>query len=150
MGKEGRASLNSVIDTVYHKVAMTLFSWLEAQGEKELEKFRCIARLGMISPLSLSFISFCFVYVFFVENFHHFSSQMMKRKVPTLEPYVKTAYDHFTHNLRSFANYLINRRFKPLIVRPPSSSLSPPLSSPPLPPPLLFLPPFADVFPRDG
>ena len=61
VGKEGRASLNSVIDTVYHKVAMTLFSWLEAQGEKELEKFRCIARLGMTSPLLSLFyiILFC-------------------------------------------------------------------------------------------
>jgi len=94
-GKEGRDSLNSVIDTAYHKVVMILFSWLETQGEKDLEKFRCIAKL---------------------ENFHHFSSEVMKRKVPTLEPYVKTAYESFLSNMRFFADYLINRRFKPLVV----------------------------------
>ncbi len=47
-GKEGRTALNSVIDTVYHKVVMVLFSWLDSQGEKELEKFRFIAKLGML------------------------------------------------------------------------------------------------------
>jgi hypothetical protein len=41
---------------------------------------------------------------------------MMKRKVPALETYVKTAYDAFITNLRTFANYLINRRFKNLVV----------------------------------
>jgi hypothetical protein len=47
-GKEGRAILNSVIGTAYHKVVMALFSWLEKQGEKESEKFRFIARLGIV------------------------------------------------------------------------------------------------------
>lgn len=55
-GKEGRAALNSVIDTVYHKVVMSLFSWLEAQGEKEREKFRAIAKLGLSFSLSSIFL----------------------------------------------------------------------------------------------
>lgn len=47
-GKEGRAALNSVIDTAYHKVVMTMFSWMDSLGDKELEKFRFIAKLGML------------------------------------------------------------------------------------------------------
>jgi len=93
-GKEGRDALNSVIDTAYHKVVMTMFSWMDSLGDKELEKFKFVARL---------------------ENYHHFYTQVLQRQVTCLDQYTKTAYDSYTTHLRLYSNYLINRQFKLLV-----------------------------------
>lgn len=53
-GKESRKALNSVIDTAYHKLVMSLFSWMDGLGDKELEKFRFIARLGILVVFSFT------------------------------------------------------------------------------------------------
>jgi len=93
-GKESRKALNSVIDTAYHKIVMSLFSWLDGLGDKELEKFRFIAKL---------------------ENYHHFSAEISRRKVPCMETYQKTAFDLYIENQKQYAQYLINRQFKVLL-----------------------------------